>query len=419
MTHFTTVSSWLLFLIFLCFSYQIVYLFLPLFRRLRYRESAMKTRYAILIAARNEEAVLPHLLDSIRMQDYPAELVTTYVIADNCTDRTAAVATLHGARVYQRFNTRQVGKGYALNYLIEQLRHSGELNRFDAFLVFDADNLLQPDYIRQMDRVCAAGYQAFCGFRNSKNYGDSWVSSGHAIWYLHESTHMNRSRMLLGSCCSVSGTGFGFTRQLLERLGGWNFFTLTEDIEFRTWCATHGITIGYCHDAVLFDEQPVSLSLSVRQRTRWVQGGVQVSLRYWKDYLKGILRGGRCGWASFEYATQSLWGYGLSVCGWLLRVALTFTAAGWLGLGKALILTVFTGYASLFFSGAMTVLAERSRIHAGPRAVAASLFTYPVFMATYIPITVASFFRKREWKPIAHTAAVPITHLRQQKNRPA
>ena len=114
-------SSWLIVITCICFSYEIVYQIIPLFRKVRHSGKTSPTRYAILNAARNEEADLPHLLESIRAQDYPAELITTYVIADNCTDNTAAVAARHGARVYQRFNTVQVGKGYALNYQLEQI----------------------------------------------------------------------------------------------------------------------------------------------------------------------------------------------------------------------------------------------------------------------------------------------------------
>jgi len=404
-------STCLIILTCACFSYEILYLLVPLFRKIRHSGKNNPTRYAILIAARNEEAVLPHLLESIRAQDYPGELIATYVIADNCTDRTAAVAAQHGARVYQRFNTSQVGKGYALNYLLEQIRIAGEIEHYDAFLIFDADNLLQRDYVNQINKVCSDGYEVFCGYRNSKNFGSSWVSSGHAIWYLHESTHLNQSRMILGNCCTVSGTGFGFTRQLLDRIGGWNFFTLTEDIEFRTWCATHGVRIGYSHDAVLFDEQPVTLSLSARQRTRWVQGGIQVSLRYCLDYLKGILRGGRTAWASFESATQSVWGYGLSAACFLLRMLVILLASRWMGLLEALLLTAAAGYASIFIVAALTVTAERRRIRATRKELLLSLVTYPFYVFSYIPIAVASVFCKREWKPIAHTVAVPISRM--------
>ena len=196
----------------LCYAYQILYLFVPFFKKQPPVTADKLHRYAILIAARNEEAVLPHLLQSIRQQDYPPELFTTFVVADNCTDRTAQVAAQYGAVVFSRFDREKVGKGYALNYLLSQIDAAEGWDQFDAFLVFDADNLLEKDYLRQINKVCTQGYDAFCGYRNSKNFGGNWVSAGHSLWYLHESTHLNRSRMLLGNPCMVSGTGFGFTR---------------------------------------------------------------------------------------------------------------------------------------------------------------------------------------------------------------
>lgn len=387
-----------------CFSYQVVYLILSLIQKpKRFTESA-PNRYAILIAARNEETVLPHLLQSIRAQDYPAELIDTYVVADNCTDRTAAVAAAAGARVFQRFNKCQVGKGFALNYLLNRIDPAA----YDAFLIFDADNLLSPDYITQINKVCSAGYPAFCGYRNSKNFSANWLSSGYGLWYLHDCTHLNRSRMNLGNCCYASGTGFGFTRDLLEKMGGWNFFTLAEDTEFRTWCATHGVQIGYCHNAVLFDEQPTSFRVSVKQRTRWVQGSLQVSRRYAADYLRGIARGGRTAWTSFEAATLSVWGYGLSGAGFLCRALLAALDGRLL---PTLALSLCTAYLSMAAIGALTAAAEHRRIRASKLQLLRSVLTFPIYMLSFIPIALLAVFKKFEWQPVPHTAAISVSEL--------
>ena len=397
----------------ICYFYQIVYLILPLIKKQRPLLPRERRRYAILIAARNEETVLPHLLESIHAQDYPAELITTYVVADNCTDRTAEVARAAGAKVFCRSSKTEVGKGYALNFLLKQIDGNDGLDRYDAFLIFDADNLLMPDYVSQINKVCSNGFDAFCGYRNSKNYGANWISQGYALWYLHDSCHLNQSRMLLGTTCAVNGTGFGFTRQLLERMGGWNFFTLTEDIEFSTWCATRGIRIGYSRDAMVFDEQPENFLQSWRQRTRWTQGGLQVSIRYAGDLLKGLFKGPRTAYASFETATLSLWGYGMGIicCGMTLLV--TFLAERWLGLGKAILLGLAGTYSSMFIIGALTLLTEWHRIRATTQQKIQSLFTFPLFMMTFIPIALTAVFRKFQWQPIAHTVAISADDLQR------
>ena len=407
------ISAALVLLTSLCYFYQLVYLVLPLVKKPKVLTAFNPNRYAILIAARNEEAVLPHLLGSIQTQDYPRDLVTTYVIADNCTDQTAAVAAAGGAHVFQRFNTAQVGKGYALQYLIEQIRLAGELDQYDAFLIFDADNLLAPDYIRRINALCSAGFPAFCGYRNIKNYGSNWLSAGHGLCYLHESANLNRGRMMIGNCCCVSGTGFGFTRQLLDRLGGWNFTTLTEDIEFSTWCATHGVTIGYCNDAVLYDEQSTAFRASVRQRTRWIQGAIQVSLGYIRDYARGILAGGHTACSSFEHATISLWGYGISAVSCVTALLTTLLTARWAGFLTAMVCSLCGAYLSLFAIAALTTLTQWDRIRATKSEKLRALFTFPLFMFSYIPIAVMAVFKKREWKPIAHTVAIPVEQLQR------
>lgn len=404
-------SIFLVILTGICYCNQLIYLFLPLILKKKPHSVPKSTRYAILIAARNEETVLPYLLDSIRGQNYPASLVTTYVIADNCTDGTAAAARNHGARVYQRFDPAHVGKGYALNYLLEQIRLSGELDSYDAFLVFDADNLLQPGYITAINRVCSDGFPAFCGYRNTKNYGSNWISAAYGLWYLHDSAHLNRSRMLLGTACTINGTGFGFTRQLLEQMGGWNYFTLTEDSEFSAWCATHGIRVGYSHDAVLYDEQPTSFRQSWRQRTRWVQGGVQVSIRCTGDMVRGILRGGRTGYASFETAAASLWGCCLSILSAVTALVSAFLEAGWVGVAGAFLSSLAGAYWTLFAMGVLTMLSEHRRIRATAGQKLRSLLTLPLFMMTYVPVALSAVFRKFQWQPIAHTVAIPVEEL--------
>ena len=393
----------------ICYAYQMIYLFVPfLVKRKKPEQAEKQHRFAILIAARNEEAVLPHLLKTIRDQDYPGALLTTYVIADNCTDTTAKVAAEAGARVYERFNTQQVGKGYALNYLIDKIRsEEGGLERYDAFMIFDADNLLDANFMTQINITCDQGYGVFGSFRNTKNFGTNWISSGHAMWYLHDSVHLNQSRYLLGNPCFVTGTGFGFTREVLEKAGGnWRFFTLTEDIEFSAWLAYNGIRSGYNHDAILYDEQPENFKLSWRQRTRWVQGGIQVGLKHTGKLLKGMFQGGHSGYGCLEMTTLTLVGYGFAALSCVFSMITTFFVAGFMGLAISFASMLVGSYLSMLLIGVLTVWPIWDRIRATKKEKYVSVLTFPLYVATFLPIAATAIFRKRRWAPIAHTVAI-------------
>ena len=276
---------------FICYAYQAVYILVQFVVKAKPHKAAKPNRFAVLISARNEQMVIGNLIDSINRQTYAGELVTTFVVADNCTDDTARIAREHGAVVYERFNKEQVGKGYALNWLLQRMDAEYPDRPFDAYLVFDADNVLEPDYIEQINRTFSDGYEVVTSYRNSKNFGDNWISSGYALWFMRESAWLNRPRMRLGTSCAISGTGFGFTRKVLDECGGWNFFLLTEDIQFTVDNVVNGRRIGYCAEAMLYDEQPTKFKQSWNQRKRWARGYAQVFAEYGNDMIKSILRG--------------------------------------------------------------------------------------------------------------------------------
>lgn len=400
---------------FVCYLYQFLYLPVPLLKKDKPHRPQKLHRYAVLIAARNEEAVIAHLLDSIRMQDYPAERITAFVVADNCTDRTACVAREHGAVVYERFDQTAVGKGYALNWLLEKIRMEYG-SCFDGFFVFDADNLLEEHYIAEMNRTFEDGYEIITSYRNSKNYGDNWISAGYALWFLREAEFLNHARMLLGTSCAVSGTGFLFSREVIEHHGGWNFFLLTEDIQFTVASILDGYRVGYCPGAEFFDEQPTSFRQSWRQRMRWAKGYLQVFRTYGLRLIRGIFRKG--GFACFDMAMSVMPAIVLTLLGGAsnLLAAIACAAAG-----QDVAVIVWSvaemlgnSYLLLLFVGAVTTLTQWKKIRASGWKKIFYTFTFPLFMMTYIPISIAALFCRVEWKPIEHRRAVTLSELVQK-----
>lgn len=396
------ISKLIAVLFFLCYFYQFVYIPVSWRRQKEKPILSRCNRYAVLICARNEETVIGDLLDSIRAQTYPGALIHPFVMADNCTDRTAAVAAAHGATVYCRANKTLIGKGYALEALLAAIREDYP-SGFDGYFVFDADNLLSEDYIERMHETFSQGYEIVTSYRNSKNYADNWISAGYALWFLRESQYLNRARMKLGTSCAVSGTGFLFSRSILEELEGWPFHLLTEDIEFSVHEILHGRRIGYCEKAVFYDEQPTSFRQSWRQRTRWSKGYLQVFGKYGVNLLRGIFCGS---FAAFDMSMNIMPAFFLSVAGLISEVLILILSILQGGAAAALpsLLRIFGSmYGTLFLLGAITTATEWKRIHATSADKVKAVLTFPIFMFTYLPIAISAIFAKAEWKPIVHT----------------
>lgn len=404
----------------LLYLYQVGYLVVGLFRRRwrdKYQPKALH-RYAVLISARNEEGVIGELIGSLKRQNYPAELLDIYVVADNCTDDTAGAAQAAGANVYRRFNHTEVGKGYALDYLLKQLEADGLAGRYEGYFIFDADNIVDPNFVSEMNRTFDRGsFDAVTSYRNSKNFGQNWITAGYSIWFLREARFVNSARMTLGTNCAVSGTGFLISARIIREKGGWPYHLLTEDIQFSAECAVEGRRIGYCDGAMIYDEQPTSFRQSWDQRMRWSKGFYQVDGRYGLSLIRGIFRGGRRGLGCYDILLTVTPGVLLSVLGGALNlmVLLVCLSAPAYVVNRVLDLTgnflasgFLNFYLGMFFYGLLTVLSEWRHIRATGWQKLKYLALFPLFMLTYIPISVAALFQKVEWKPITHKSMAQI-----------
>ena len=388
-----------------CYSYQLLYLIIPFIIRKKEHKAIKKHKYAVLISARNEEKVISNLIETIKNQDYPQRLIKIFVVADNCTDNTAQISRDAGAIVFERFNTHEVGKGYALDFLLGKIKEKYSKEKFDGYFVFDADNLLRPNYITEMNKTFSDGYDVITSYRNSKNYGDNWISAGYALWFLRESRFLNNSRMLIGTSCAVSGTGFMFSDKVIKKYGGWKFFLLTEDIEFSVNNIINNIKIGYCDSAILYDEQPVKFSQSWNQRMRWAKGYLQVIRDYGYRLAKKAVVG--LDFSAFDMSMVMMPAVILTVVGIVCNIYISMISilAGkglWVSLESILEFTR-NSYMMMYMIGLLTTITEWKQIHTSTIKKIAYTFTFPLFMATYVPISFVAFFKKVEWKPIEHT----------------
>lgn len=402
-----------------CFFYQFIFFIIGYVRNeVKIPKAKKQHTYAFFIAAHNEEAVIANLVQSIKAQDYPSELIDIFVVADACTDETAARAREAGAIVYERNDLARKGKSWVMDYGFDRILNEYP-GKHEAFIIFDADNLLAPDYATIMNDAFDQGYLALTSYRNSKNFGSSWISAAYSIWFLREARFLNNARMLCGTSCAVSGSGYLVSSKIVEAMHGWDFHTLTEDIQFSTFCAVHGIQIGYA-PAEFFDEQPLTLSASIKQRRRWVKGFYQVFFTYGGQLGQAIAK--RRSFAAYDLLMV------IAPATLLTLITLlsngTFLVVGGLSHGflatdaemqaclRSILITFGLMYVTGFMMALLTTVIERKHIHCRPRwRVVTNLFTYPLFMFTYIPLTVSALFLKVDWVPTPHDISVTLDQV--------
>ena len=363
-----------------------------LLRRRRYPVVPPQTRFAAVIAARNEEAVVGNLVHSLLCQDYPAELRDIYVVPNNCTDFTEAAARAAGANILHCLGPVS-SKGDALHQAFAQLMPQ----EYDAFLVFDADNVLEPDYLARMNDAFVSGAMVCKSQTRAGNPSASAVSGCYGLYNACFDLIWNRPRAACGLSAKLVGTGFGFRREVLEQMGGWNTRTIAEDAEFAAQCAKAGFRVSWVPEAVNYDEEPTSFAVSLRQRHRWCSGIMQVA----KQNVGKLWRSGvprpmlRWDMTMFLIAPFTQAVSGLLLMAGILSGILTGSAVALLtalcglglycagGMALGVVLSVLSGYA----------LQDMTK----------SILFFPVFMASWLPLQIISLFRDNtQWRQVPH-----------------
>lgn len=250
-------------------------------RKSDFPKTAPRKRIAVVAAARNEENVIGQLVKSLKNQDYPAELFDVIVIPNNCTDDTEGAALRAGARVIRVWGEVH-SKGEALKDAFSQLLDE---NRYDAYAIFDADNLVHPGFMRAANDALNAGARIAQGYRDSKNPFVNWVSGGSSVFYWFMDRLYNHARRVIGSSAALNGTGFVISADLLRETG-FTTHSLTEDLEYTAQCAIRGEKIYWMDDAITYDEQPERLMDALTQRKRWFGGAWQCKKYYFRDLLR-------------------------------------------------------------------------------------------------------------------------------------
>ena len=398
-----------IFLIFYILYYAITGLFaFGSNKKCKIKRYKAKNKIAVLIAARNEEKVVPNLIDSLNKQNYPKELYDVFVITNNCTDDTKGAALSHKANIID-ITENVSSKGEALKYAFSYME--GYHASYDAYVIFDADNIVHPNFIRRMNDTLCAGYKVAQGFRDSKNPSDSWVSSSYSMFYLTQNFFFNRARMRAGWSSSINGTGFMVSSDVIDKYK-FETVTITEDIEFAAQCALNGVKIAFVDDAITYDEQPVDFISSVKQRFRWSKGTLECLKIYSPKLFGKFIKTGRA--TQFDMSLFFLAPI-VQVVGTLIALfAIVY------GLFDSHISTfmrvisenkeasIVLGYVVTTLISLFVALFQKKKI----KDTIKGILTLAIFMLTWVPINIACMFKKSyTWQPIEHNRCVKIDSI--------
>lgn len=369
-----------------------------------------KHKFILILPAHNEEAVIGNLISSLKELDYPKDLYDIQVIADNCTDNTEKIARDMGTKVFVRTekDPNKKTKGYALQAFLKTLLSDKNMD-YDAFCVFDADNIVDKNFLNVMNKHLCQGEEVVQGYRDIKNPTDSWISAGYAIFYWMMNRFYHLARYNAGLSPLINGTGFMVKFDAIRETG-WNTNTLTEDIEFSLKTIIQGKKLGWAVDAICYDEQPVKFGPSWSQRSRWTMGHIQCLREYTGELAKAANEN-----KTLMNLDGLLYMFGSIPMFIISIVLLVINAIVYLNKGMtstAFAINILRFVVPTFFLpigvALLIMILDKKPI----AKMWKGLLMYPVFLGSWLLINFKCLFQKNTtWDKIEHTRNVKIDDI--------
>ena len=358
-----------------------------------------KKRYCILIPARYESKVINNLLLSITKQTTKTNPKDIYIIVESIKDKTVDIAKQYNMNIILRENLSLKRKGYALNdavtYILKKQIH------YDAYFIFDADNILDKDFIKNMEKSINEGYDIGIGYRNTKN-SNTLVSASSALTFSMINTMLNERKNKYHNNLTISGTGYYIKGSIIEEWNSFPFHSLTEDYELTLYAILHNLTTTYNKKAIFYDEQPDNFNVSLKQRTRWVKGYFEVRKKYINKISKSETKNDP-NFASKVNAFLGVTPYIYIIIGLLIILVNILITKG---------ITTFLCYLTIFLLLIYTVLSiftiimlkkEKNSLNISKSMKIKVIFYNPIFMFSYIICLLRTIFIKDiKWDKIDH-----------------
>lgn len=358
-----------------------------------------KKRYCILIPARYESKVINNLLLSITKQTTKINPKDIYIIVESIKDKTVDIAKQYNMNIILRENLSLKRKGYALNdavtYILKKQIH------YDAYFIFDADNILDKDFIKNMEKSINEGYDIGIGYRNTKN-SNTLVSASSALTFSMINTMLNERKNKYHNNLTISGTGYYIKGSIVEEWNSFPFHSLTEDYELTLYAILNNLTTTYNKKAIFYDEQPDNFNISLKQRTRWVKGYFEARKKYINKISKSETKNDP-NFASKVNAFLGVTPYIYIIIGLLIILVNTLITKG---------ITTFLCYLTIFLLLIYTVLSiftiimlkkEKNSLNISKSMKIKVIFYNPIFMFSYIICLLRTIFIKDiKWDKIDH-----------------
>lgn len=394
------------------FFYRFIFLIVAFIKDKPLKETKVFGKYAVLIPARNESKVISKLLQSIQSQNYDKNLIDVYVVVESEDDPTVNIVKSFGYNYFVRKDMdNKRTKGYALDEVVKDIYKKNL--KYDAFFIFDADNVIQENFITEMNKLYQSGIEVGFAYRNSVNIHDSWIATCTALLFSNMYTFQNKAKSKFYSHILISGTGYYISHTILDKFQGFPFNSLTEDVECTRYCLLNNIKAKYITSTQFYDEQPNTIQALSNQRLRWIKGFSNVGKKYNKKIAKTFFKKGSNKLAILEnslgiipnmffaatFIVYMLLTLGFGIFGLFCRMAVAE-----LYLFNALRAFLFYFLAIDIFT-MLQLFAEKDYFRLSKKEVFATLIVNPFYIFSWINSYIKAFFTKDvKWTPIEHTA---------------
>ncbi len=251
------------------------------------KASRKVNRFAVIIPAHDEELLIANTCENLLAINYPASQREIFIIADNCSDRTADICRNYPVQVMSRVDREHLGKGFALKWAYERIG----LDNFDAFLIVDADTAVDPSILEELNIMINNGSQAIQCYETMSNRNESWFTQLIFISRTINNLLYHYAKYKIGLSSYLMGVGMCFRTSLLRELP-WTAYTLAEDWEYTARLVEQGIKIDFAVKAKVFPQESRSLQQATSQRLRWSRGRFYVVKNLGlKLFLNGLRKG--------------------------------------------------------------------------------------------------------------------------------